>query len=60
METVILVFQILCVALLAVGTGFSMFQLMQQSVKGGMTDRFSYSAANDFETDFLRVTRGRR
>jgi hypothetical protein len=61
METVILVFQILCVALLAVGTGFSMFQLMQQSVKGGrMTDRFSYSVANDFETDFLRVTRGRR
>lgn len=61
MDTVILVFQILCVALLAAGTGFSMVHLVQQSTKGGrMTDRFSYSVANDFETDFRRVARGRR
>jgi hypothetical protein len=61
METMILVFQILCVALLAMGTGFSMFHLMQQSTQGGrMADRFSYSVANDFETDFRRVARGRR
>ena len=57
METMILVFQFLCVALLAAGTGFSIFHLMQQST---IADRFSYGAANDFETDFRRIARERR
>jgi hypothetical protein len=55
METIILVLQILCVAVLAFGTGLSMFQLMQGAGRG--MGRFSYAASNDFETDFRRVAR---
>lgn len=58
MQSVILVIQILCVALLAAGTGFSVLHLLR--TKGGGEERFSYAAANDFETDFRRLARNNR
>ena len=57
METVIIVLQILCVAGLSLGTALSMYQLMQRCK---VTDRFSYTIANDFETGFRRLARIRR
>jgi hypothetical protein len=57
METAILVFQILCVAGLALGTALSIYQLMQRC---NVTDRFNYAVANDFETGFRRLARSRR
>jgi hypothetical protein len=55
METIIVVFQILCVAGLALGVALSMYQLMR-----GSNERFSFSVANDFETGFRRLARIRR
>jgi len=57
METIILVLQILCVAVLACGTALSMFQLMQGSRE---MERFGYAASNDFETGFRRLARARK
>jgi len=55
MEIVIVVLQILCVAGLALGTALSLYQLMQ-----GNHGRFTYAAANDFETGYRRLVRNRR
>jgi hypothetical protein len=55
METAIVALQILCVASLALGTGLSLYQLMQ-----GGNARFSYVVANDFKTGYLRAARNRR
>jgi hypothetical protein len=53
MDTVIVVLQILSIAVLAAGTVYSLVEIMRKSASG----RFSYSTANDFETDFRRVAR---
>ena len=57
MEAVIVMFQSLCAAGLALGTALSMYQLMQRC---NVTDRFTYAVANDFETGYLRLVRSRR
>ena len=57
METIIVVFQILCLAGLALGTALSLYQLIQGSNE---TDRFNYAVANDFETGHRRWARNRR
>ena len=54
-ETMIMVFQVLCVGLLAFGVVLTLVQLGQRSAGRNM-ERFSYAAANDFETDFVRVS----
>ena len=56
METIIVGFQILCAAGLALGTALSLYQ-MTQACK--VTKRFDYSVANDFETGFRRLARTR-
>ena len=58
METVIIVLQIVCVAVLALGTALSLYELMQLS--GREAQRLDYAVANDFETDYRRVARNRR
>ena len=57
MEAIIVTFQSLCVAGLALGTALSMYQLMQRCK---VTDRFTYAVANDFETGYRRLVRNRR
>ena len=54
METVIAAIQILCAAGLVLGTVLSVYQLMQRC-----DERFSFAAANDFETGFRRSLRRR-
>jgi hypothetical protein len=53
-ETVIVAIQILCAAGLVLGTVLFVYQLMQRC-----DERFSFAAANDFETGFRRVLRHR-
>jgi len=53
-ETVIAAIQILCAAGLVLGTVLSVYQLMQRC-----DERFSFAAANDFETGFRRSLRRR-
>jgi len=57
MEAVIVMFQSLCAAGLALGTALSMYQLMQRDK---VTDHFRYAVANDFETGYRRLVRNRR
>lgn len=58
METLIITFQTLCAAGLVLGSALSFYQLAQRSSRE--TQRFSYAAANDFETGFRRLARARR
>ncbi|HMH17008.1 MAG TPA: hypothetical protein VK572_02565 [Burkholderiales bacterium] len=58
MENLIVVFQTLCLAGLAYGSALSFYQLMQRSSRN--LQRFSYAAANDFETGFRRLARNSR
>jgi hypothetical protein len=58
METVIIVLQIVCVAVLALGTALSLYEIMQRS--GGEAKRVDYAVADDFETNFRRIARERR
>ena len=62
MQTVILAIQIMCAGVLVAGLGLSMFQLWNKSAKSAVRrlQRFSYAAANDFETDFRRLARASR
>ncbi len=57
MEAIIVTFQSLCVAGLALGTALSMYQLAQRDKD---SERFSYAVANDFETGYRRMVRNRR
>jgi len=57
MEAIIVMFQSLCAAGLALGTALSMYQLMQRDK---VTDHFRYAVANDFETGYRRLVRNRR
>ena len=57
MEAIIVTFQSLCVAGLALGTALSMYQLRQRDKD---SERFSYAVANDFETGYRRLVRNRR
>ena len=57
MEAVIVMFQSLCAAGLALGTALSMYQLTQRDKD---SERFSYAVANDFETGYRRRARSRR
>jgi len=57
MEAIIVMFQSLCVAGLALGTALSMYQLTQRDK---YSRRFSYAVANDFETGYRRLVRSRR
>jgi len=53
-ETIVAAIQILCAAGLALGIVLSVYQLMQRR-----DARFSFAAANDFETGFRRSLRRR-
>jgi hypothetical protein len=57
MEVIIVMFQSLCIAGLALGTVLSMYQLTQRDKN---SERFSYAIANDFETGYRRLVRSRR
>jgi len=57
MEAIIVMFQSLCAAGLALGTALSMYQLTQRDKD---SERFSYAVANDFETGYRRLVRCRR
>src|SRR5260221_5693928 len=57
MEAIIVMFQSLCVAGLALGTALSMYQLRQRDK---YSRRFSYAVANGFETRYRRLARIRR
>jgi hypothetical protein len=57
MEAIIVIFQSLCVAGLALGTALSMYQLRERNKD---SERFSYAVANDFETGYRRLVRNRR
>ena len=57
MEAIIVIFQSLCVAGLALGTALSMYQLWQRDKD---SERFGYAVANDFETGYRRRVRNRR
>ena len=57
MEAIIVTFQSLCVAGLALGTALSMYQLAQRDKD---SERFSYAVANDFGTGYRRMVRSRR
>jgi len=58
MENLIVMFQTLCVAGLALGSALSFYQMTLHGSRA--TQRFSYAAANDFETGFRRLMRDRR
>jgi len=53
-ETIVAAIQILCAAGLALGIVLSVYQLIQRC-----DERFSFAAANDFETGFRRSLRRR-
>ena len=57
MEAIIVMFQSLCAAGLALGTALSMYQLTRRDKD---SERFSYAVANDFETGYRRLVRNRR
>ncbi|HEY6239775.1 MAG TPA: hypothetical protein VIW78_02950 [Burkholderiales bacterium] len=58
MDTLIVMFQTLCVAGLALGSALSFYQMSLRASR--QTQRFTYAAANDFETGFRRLMRARR
>ena len=57
MEAIIVIFQSLCAAGLALGTVLSMYQLARRDKD---SERFGYAVANDFETGYRRLVRSRR
>jgi hypothetical protein len=56
MEIVIIILQIVCVAGLALGTGLSLYEIMQRSSSEGKRD---YATASEFESCYRSVARNR-
>ena len=57
METVTIILQIVCVAGLALGTGLSLYEIMQHSSREAK--RLDYATASDFESGHRSIARSR-